>query len=230
MAIPFGTKWIARKKNMVAYATKHNIQVPKNLRMTPYCGSACRQLMKNIQRAKWGDQAANGKWSGALETLIKPQLTIGQQALAVAKTQNGVKEHPAGTNNGPQVRKYQSTTGAYKQPWCGSYVTWCFSQVGRKLSGFNTAYVPSWVDTARAGKSGLRVIARDQVRPGDVVTYDWGHDGVPDHIGIASSIVDAGGNFTAWEGNTSVGNDSNGGEVMERNRNVGNVSHFIRVS
>lgn len=48
--------------------------------------------------------------------------------------------------------------------------------------------------------------------------YDWsgGHK-KRDHVGIVES-VNSDGSIIAIEGNTAVGNDSNGGEVMERNR------------
>lgn len=47
---------------------------------------------------------------------------------------------------------------------------------------------------------------------GDVVFYDWQKDGVSDHVGIVETIK-ADGSIVAIEGNTSVGNDSNGGQV-----------------
>jgi cell wall-associated NlpC family hydrolase len=60
-------------------------------------------------------------------------------------------------------------------------------------------------------------------RPGDLVTFDWAHDGVGNHIGLVQ----------AWpstiEGNTSEGNNSNGGEVMRRLRNRADVLVFIRL-
>jgi hypothetical protein len=39
-----------------------------------------------------------------------------------------------------------------------------------------------------------------------------------------------GGEFEALEGNTAAGNDSNGGEVMLRRRNLTQVDGFGRVS
>jgi hypothetical protein len=42
--------------------------------------------------------------------------------------------------------------------------------------------------------------------------------------------VDANGNFTAIEGNTSTSSDSNGGEVQVRTRNVSSVIAFVRVT
>jgi len=63
--------------------------------------------------------------------------------------------------------------------------------------------------------------------PGDIAIYNW-DGGAPDHIGIVQEYL-GGGQFNAIEGNTSVGNDSNGGEVMRRLRYVSQVDGFGRV-
>jgi len=95
------------------------------------------------------------------------------------------------------------------------------------VKGQRYAYVPYIVNDARAGTNGLHV-TRDP-KPGDVVCFDW-DGGVADHVGLfqewASVSKDA---FRTVEGNTSQGNDSNGGEVMERNRTVAQVEAFVRV-
>ncbi|WP_427157980.1 CHAP domain-containing protein [Aliinostoc sp. HNIBRCY26] len=59
---------------------------------------------------------------------------------------------------------------------------------------------------------------------GDVVFYDWKNGGVPfDHVGIVEQVED--GYIIAIEGNTSEGNDSNGGKVMRRKRNTGIIGY-----
>ncbi len=50
--------------------------------------------------------------------------------LGVARGEVGVIEVPRGSNSGPRVRVYQSSTGAYHAPWCASFVQWCLKQVG----------------------------------------------------------------------------------------------------
>jgi hypothetical protein len=50
--------------------------------------------------------------------------------------------------------------------------------------------------------------------------YDWQNDGEYDHVGIVETSPDASGNFVAIEGNTSMSDNSNGGEVMRRERNI----------
>jgi hypothetical protein len=151
--------------------------------------------------------------------------TYRSLALKKALTQVGVKESPPDSNSGPRVRIYQAVTGAFRAAWCASFVQWSFCAVGYKqpLLG-RSAYVPYILDTAR--RYGWVV---SKAAPGDLACYDWEGDGVCDHIGIVKTKPDVHGTFTAVEGNTTVGNDSNGGEVMVRSRNVAQVRGFIRV-
>jgi hypothetical protein len=88
------------------------------------------------------------------------------------------------------------------------------------------SYCPYVLHDAQAGRSGLKVTS-DPI-PGDVVLFDWGWDGVPDHIGI---FIDGSfSSFESVEGNTSNGNNSNGGEVMRRSRRSTDAKiTFVRV-
>lgn len=222
--------WIIRKRRMVAWAKAHGVSVPKGLRVAaPTCGPACVALIRAIETKAFGPLSVTGKWSERMARLVAPAKSVRERAVSVAVTQIGVKEQPADSNDGPKVREYQATTGAYRAPWCASFVTWCFKQAGKRLDGFNTAYVPSWRDAARAGRNGLTVVSKADAGPGDCALFDWGGDGTPDHIGFLTSPVDASGAFHTIEGNTSFGNDSNGGEVMRRDRNAAQVLVFVRV-
>ena len=60
--------------------------------------------------------------------------------------------------------------------------------------------------------------------PGDIAIFNW-DGGVPDHIGIVEKYL-GGGQFQSVEGNTSLGNNSNGGEVMRRVRYLSQVDGF----
>lgn len=223
--------WIVRKRRMVRWARLHNIVVPKGLRYTPYCGTACRELIRRIQ-IKAGLQYKDGKWREDIRKLVTPKLTMQDKVLQAARGELGVTEDPAGSNSGRRVREYQNATnlaGTTNWPWCGAYVAWCFARANRRLSGFSTAYVPSYVHSARNRDNGLRVVQPADAIPGDLVCFDWGKDGTSDHIGILASKITPNGNFRAYEGNTAFGNDSNGGKVMERERNASQVQAFIRV-
>lgn len=149
---------------------------------------------------------------------------LGANALAHARLYLGQHESPAGSNKQPFGAWY----GANGVPWCAIFVSYCYVQAGSKAfaAGSRYAYVPYIVNDARAGRNGLSVTRHPE--PGDLVCYDWGHDGEADHVGLFQSWKDTAG-FTAIEGNTAVGNDSNGGQVMQRSRQRIQVVAFVRV-
>lgn len=158
--------------------------------------------------------------------------TFRELALQKGLKEVGVKEVPADSNSGPRVMEYQSATslGGTGWPWCAAFVNWCYREVGRPLVELTrSASVPVLLSTARKIGWAVHVPAR-----GDVVCYDWdtltGPDKgeTPDHVGIIVKITSAT-TFQALEGNTAVGNDSNGGQVMLRDRNVSMVEGFFRV-
>lgn len=154
---------------------------------------------------------------------------IGLAALAVAKRELGVKESPPGSNWGPRVSVYLSNIGLPPAPWCAAFVEWCLEQVGWNRGPWRTGYCPDWVQAAESGMLGMRVLGPDEMpAPGDLALYDWQRDRVADHVGI---IEEVGGLsvFTAIEGNTAVGNDSNGGQVMRRLRDRADTRAIIRL-
>lgn len=63
-------------------------------------------------------------------------------------------------------------------------------------------------------------------RPGDVAIYDFPGSAATDHCGIVESVGTAG--IMAIEGNRAVGNDDNGGKVMERSRKFGVIVGAVR--
>lgn len=155
----------------------------------------------------------------------------GRKALAEAQRHLGVKERPAGSNRTP-FGKWFGVDGV---PWCNIFVSYCFA-VGARYTickGFAGAgvyakgctYVPTTEAWLRATG---RWIGRSTPAPGDIAIYNW-DGGVADHIGIVEADL-GGGTFHAIEGNTSVGNDSDGGIVMRRLRYLSQVTGFGRVT
>jgi hypothetical protein len=138
-----------------------------------------------------------------------------------AFSQIGIKESPAGSN-----RVKYSTWYGMIGAWCAMFCSWCSDQAGGK---FHYAYCPYVVRDAKAGINAMRVVPWADVRRGDFPLYDWDRDGVADHIGVFESWIQPGASFTAIEGNTAVGNDSNGGAVMRRTRYRPDVICFVRV-
>jgi hypothetical protein len=64
--------------------------------------------------------------------------------------------------------------------------------------------------------------------PGDIVFFDWNKDGRYDHVGIFDSFQPSRIMFWTIEGNTSLSNQSNGGQVMRRVRNFKSNPVFVR--
>jgi hypothetical protein len=162
-----------------------------------------------------------------------PALQIRTAALARALDDLGYKESPAGSN----MTKYGSWYGPgwNGSPWCAMAVSYWYEQAGQDvgkdsptfIKGSRYAYVPYLVQDSRNNQHGLSVTG-DPVA-GDLVCYDWAGDGTYDHVGLFEGWT-SGRGFTAIEGNTSTGDDSNGGEVMRRQRDAAaQATVFCRV-
>ena len=152
----------------------------------------------------------------------------GRRALAEALRHVGVRESPPGSNRTMFGRWF----GADGVPWCAIFASYCFD-VGagvvlcRGWHGAGTgprgvAYVPTLAAWLRAKRWEV-----ERPQPGDLAIFDW-DGGLPDHVGIVVRCDLHG--ITTVEGNTSVGNDSDGGEVMRRGRRPSDVALFGRVS
>ena len=129
--------------------------------------------------------------------------------LAIARAELGYTESPAGSNK----TKYGAWFGLNGQPWCMMFIQWVFASEGAAaLLPARTASCGAFMRAAQ--KTGRWVTGGYQ--PGDVVIYDFPGGAATDHCGIVEK--DAGGGIMAIEGNTSTGNESNGGEVMRRIR------------
>lgn len=140
-----------------------------------------------------------------------------RELLDIARAELGVKETPSGSNK----VKYAEWYGMNGQPWCVMFVMWIFNYAKVALPT-RTASCTTLMNAAKA--AGMWVTSG--YNPGDIVIYDWGGDRVPDHCGIVESVsVNM---VTAIEGNTAVGNDSDGGEVMRRNRSVTQIIGAVR--
>ena len=152
--------------------------------------------------------------------------TLGEQALAIGKQYVGVKENPPGSN-----RVMFSDWYGIVGPWCAMFVSYCFVKANSKafVRGQRWSYCPFLLDDARHNRYGVTAISEDQARAGDIVLYSWKHDGVANHVGIIVTPPNGGISFIALEGNTGIGDDSNGGEVMIRQRHTDDVIGYVRV-
>lgn len=118
---------------------------------------------------------------------------------------------------------YFGTSGV---PYCAMFVSWVLDQAGQSVPGFPGAYCPTMKSTAV--NAGLKV-NKYNAQAGDIVFFDWGGDGVVDHVGIIE--MNKGSYVQTIEGNTSSGakgSQGNGGGVYRRTRNWGVVNCIIR--
>lgn len=148
------------------------------------------------------------------------------------------------------------TQGHPGPPWCNVFLSFCAIAGANivlckgasgpgTIEGKGCAYVPtteSWLKATGHWNGKL------QPMDGDIACFNW-NGGDPDHIGftalettlrrlcpsqLATAIRDYGpigiDEFWTVEGNTAVGNDSNGGEVMLRQRVLTLIDGFGRLA
>ncbi len=157
------------------------------------------------------------------------------RALAQSKLYIGVREHPAGTNRGPHIDRWcRWANGLVGYPWCSAFVC----GMVREVSGLvvpeprraSVGFLEAW-----AKEVGSLLQPGTRPRPGDLICYRFDSDNWPDHIGFVDRVFAAEwddgyfvGSVRAIEGNTSAGDDANGGQVQVRFRSDVR-SRFIRL-
>lgn len=146
--------------------------------------------------------------------------TPGMKALAYAVTQLGTHEYPAGSNK----QKYGVWYGWNGVPWCAIFDSYCFAHSG--YTAFRYASVELIVMDARAGRNHLRIVHSPQ--PGDLACYT-SHGDPYAHVAFFEKWLIAGQTFQDLGGNTGPASLSNGGAVMRGQRNLSQVTAFVRV-
>ena len=133
--------------------------------------------------------------------------------IEIARQEVGQKESPANSNNS----KYNKWFGLPNLPWCGMFVSYCYAMAETALPkiGFSKGFAGCQTAVAYF-KSNKKITTTP--KEGDIVFFDWNGDGRYDHTGLFVKWIDKD-TFETIEGNTAIGNDSNGGEVMIRKRN-----------
>ena len=106
--------------------------------------------------------------------------------------------------------------GANGVAYCAMFASWVLAQAGVECAGMPGAYCPSIHHR--------QTLAASQLKPGDLVLFDWEDDGTDDHIGIVASNDTASKTVRTIEGNTS------GGKVLERTRTYSTICGGIRPS
>ncbi len=145
-----------------------------------------------------------------------------KRVLDTAIGEIGITEVPANSNR----TKYGHWFGMNGLAWCGIFVSWCYAHSGVQLPNIGYSYGYAGCQTAVEYFRKHNKIVKDP-RPGDIVFFDWNKDGRYDHTGIFEEFIPGYAYFTCIEGNTALGNDSNGGKVMRRTRSV-STALFVR--
>jgi cell wall-associated NlpC family hydrolase len=130
-----------------------------------------------------------------------------------AEKEIGYKEYPADSNK----TKYGKWFGLDGQPWCAMFVSWIYNKAGIEMPkiGFTKpGYAGCQSAYAYFKKHNM---ITNTPKAGDIVLFDWNNDGRYDHTGIFVKRLTST-TFETIEGNTSLTNQSNGGEVMRRTR------------
>lgn len=142
-------------------------------------------------------------------------MEIISKLIKIAKAEIGTKESPSGSNKVKyNTEYYGKAVSGSAYPWCCAFIWWLFKQAGASSLFYGGKKTASCTTLMNYYKSKGQFSNTPKV--GALVFYNWGSGSVAKHIGIVTAITSGG--IKAIEGNTAVGNDSNGGEVMERVR------------
>ena len=99
--------------------------------------------------------------------------------------------------------------------WCCMFVSWCLAQAGQECRGF-----PSYnTDIVLGGRPPL--VPVEDMRPGDILIWDWDGNSATDHIGFVESYES--GKLTTIEGNYR-----NSVARVDRTSSMGLISAAIR--
>ena len=146
--------------------------------------------------------------------------------LKIAEWQEGVVEMPSGSNKVKYNTAYygHKVSGA-SYAWCMAFVWWVFREAGFNL--FKTASCTKFLEQYK--KVSPQQDVTTNFKPGDLVFFDFtGKKKVTAHVGIVARVSADGKTVYTYEGNTSGGNDANGGAVQLRTRSIKVITVAVR--
>ena len=151
--------------------------------------------------------------------------------IKLAKSYVGTKESPAYSNNVIFNTHYYghpvSDGNGASYPWCVTFV-WDIFRMAGASNLFYDGKKTAWCDAVRDwAKSRGLVVNKAEGKHGDLVLFDWNNNYSADHIGFID-CKNPNGTYQTVEGNTSAGNNSNGGEVQIRTRYLSEIMMVIR--
>lgn len=149
-----------------------------------------------------------------------------KKVLANAVAEVGYSESPAGSNR----TKFGAWYPMNGSPWCAMFVSWCFRD---GLDSIYGKYARTDTKAKALNAKGRFVKGTAGLKKGDVLFFNWGN---PSYQGRFLGISHTGfylgkladGRLKTLEGNTGVGNDSNGGQVQIRYRSTKMIAGYFR--
>lgn len=118
-----------------------------------------------------------------------------------------------GTTTKDALKYIKQAGGTGNEPWCGDFVIAMFKSRG--LQPPPARSVPHLMDWAKQTGHLTK-----NPNPGDLVTYDWNHDGTPDHVEFVRGVDATGVN--------AVGGNTGHGVVAAQHRNTADVFGYVR--
>lgn len=142
-------------------------------------------------------------------------------ALDIAIEEIGVHEQ-GGNNRGARVEEYQAAAGAKPgDPWCASFVYWCFERAARAPGVPNP--LPRTPGVLSMWHRSPAPAQRKSPTAGALFVQDKGHG--LGHIGFVEGVgPDL---IYTVEGNTNDGGSREGDAVMRRSRPRGTVMGYL---
>ncbi len=135
-------------------------------------------------------------------------MTIRENIIKIAEKEIGYVEQSGNKT------KYGNWFGFNGVAWCGIFVSWVYSKSGFPIKGGGWSKGFAGCQYAY-GKFKTKITT--EPKEGDIILFDWNGDGRYDHTGIFVKKISST-KFESIEGNTSLKNQSNGGQVMRRIR------------
>ena len=131
----------------------------------------------------------------------------------IARAEIGQTETPKNSNR----TKYGKWANLDGVAWCGLFVSWVYEQAGKPMPriGFRFNGFAGCQTAVAYFRKERKIVTTPQ--EGDLVFFDWNNDKRHDHVGLFVKWLDKD-HIETIEGNTAIGNDSNGGNVMIRKR------------
>lgn len=180
-------------------------------------------MLRNLLSGKT-ELPATYKRRRTIRLRAQQQKPLREKALEIAGRDVGKVENPKDSNK----ISYTARWGVIG-PYCNMAVSIWYIAAGSKAFtiGDDYAYVPYMLADAYRGHNNLALIRVPKL--GDIFCADWDDDGIADHTGLVRGPILPNGNFQTREANTTAGpggNQSDGGGVYDRVRNIGDVAKY----